>query len=240
MPRSAHCGAPATIESRKRRSFSSNPLLDFAHEALTNREQRLQWYRLGGHALEGVIEVVPDVTQRRKQHLVHRPVAAGQVDHEGAPDAGRDALVSKELHHVEQIARMLPVQRRDQLAAVHVLQRDDRNLRIRRQHVARGRRERGPSHRPHSASHHDVHLDLHLHGTAAHEQLGLTLCSRRRMHLQASLLQALGCLPDGLVDASQRGVPRHRVIGKDQIEVHRQARHVAHEQVDRGATLERE
>lgn len=85
--------------------------------------------------------------------------------------------------------------------------------------------------------HHEVHLDLDLYGTAPHQQLGLPRYCRWRVHLQAPLLQALGRLPDGLVDARQRLVTWQRVVGEDQIEVHRQARHVAHEEVDCGSAL---
>ena len=42
------------------------------------------------------------------------------------------------------------------------------------------------------------------------------------------------------MDACQRLFARNAVVGEDQIQIDRQARHVADEQVDGGATLERE
>lgn len=184
-------------------------------------EQRIERNRLGRHALEVVLVVVPNVPQRREQHFMDRPVAAGQIDHKRTPDAGCDALVCKELHHVEQVARVLPIQRRNQLAAVDVLQRHHRNIQIRHQHVAGGWRERSATHRLHRAAHDEVDFDLDLNRATAHQQLRLSCCRRRRVRLESSLLQSLGGLPDSLVDARQRLVTRQPVIGKDQIEIDR-------------------
>lgn len=79
-----------------------------------------------------------------------------------------------------------------------------------------------------------------LHGTTAHQQLGLARCSHRRMGLEAPLRQAYRRLPDGLIDPLQRLVARRPVVGKHQVQINGQTRHIAHEQVDRGSALQRE
>lgn len=110
----------------------------------------------------------------------------------------------EQLHHIEQITWVLPVQGGHKLAAVHVLCGDHGNLQVSHQHIARSWRERGPPHRQHRAPHDIVHFDLDLHGTAAHQQLGLARCSHRRMDLKAPLRQTFCRLPDGLIDPQQR------------------------------------
>jgi hypothetical protein len=63
--------------------------------------------------------VVPNVAQLRKQQLVDRSLATGQVDDECSADSWRDAFVLVELHHVEQVAGMLAIERGAKLAAVN-------------------------------------------------------------------------------------------------------------------------
>ena len=58
------------------------------------------------------------------------------------------------------------------------------------------------------------------------------------MRLESSLLQPDSGLPDGIADDCESLVTRPPVVGKDQIEIDRQARHVAHEQIDRRTTLQ--
>ena len=101
-------------------------------------------------------------------------------------------------------------------------------------------RERGVTHGLHRAAHHEVDFDLDLDATAAHQQFGFAGIGRRRMCLEPSLLQSIGGLPECRLDARERFVTRQRVIGENQIKVYREARHVAYEQVDRRAALQRE
>src|ERR1700733_166340 len=60
------------------------------------------------------------------------------------------------------------------------------------------------------------------------------------MCLESSLLQSIGGLSECRLDVRKRFVTRQRVIGENQIKVYREARHVAYEQVDRRAALQRE
>ena len=102
----------------------------------------------------------------------------------------------------------------------------------------RQRRHAHPIDRP---AHDEVHLDLHLDSALTHQQLGLAgIRQSRSVGLKTLLLQAGDGSPDGFVDALERLRPRHRVVGKHQVEIDRKARHVAQEEIDRGATLQRE
>ena len=48
------------------------------------------------------------------------------------------------------------------------------------------------------------------------------------------------CIPDCLIDTGQRLFPWKRVVGKDQIEIDGEARHIAHKKVDDCTALEGE
>ena len=81
------------------------------------------------------------------------------------------------------------------------------------------------AHRADAAAPDKVDLD----GALPHEQLGLAGIHRsRRMGLEALLLGARNGLADGLVDAPQRLFAPQGVVGKHQIEIDREPRHVAH------------
>jgi hypothetical protein len=58
----------------------------------------------------------------RGEQLAHRSVMTRQKNHEGAPDVVRNALVLKEAVNVEEISRVLAVERRAELAAIQVWQ----------------------------------------------------------------------------------------------------------------------
>ena len=49
--------------------------------------------------------------------------------------------MSKKLHYVEQITRMLPIQRGDEFSAVDIFERSDRQIQISHQGLARFCRE---------------------------------------------------------------------------------------------------
>jgi hypothetical protein len=74
----------------------------------------------------------------------------------------------KQLHDVEEIPRMLPVHRGDQLAAIHVFQRHHGNVQVSHQHIARTRHQRCGADRMHRAAHDEVDLDLHFDGSSTH------------------------------------------------------------------------
>ena len=91
------------------------------------------------------------------------------------------------------------------------------------------------------AAHDEVDFDLHFDGATTHQQLGLgSIGSGLHARLEATRLEPLGRLLQHLADASEGSITWQAVIRKDQVEIDRQPRHVADEQVDRGAALERE
>lgn len=92
-----------------------------------------------------------------------------------------------------------------------------------------------------SAAHHEIHFNLDFDAGTPHQQLGFAGIGRRkRVGLKASCLQAFSGPPDGLIDMSQRLIARQAVVGKYEIQIDRQPRHVADEQIDRGTAFERE
>ena len=152
-----------------------------------------------------------------------RPVMAREIDDESAADAGRDSLVREKLHDVEQMAGMLAVHRRKQLAAIHVFERHHRDFEIRLQRVARVLCQRRHAHRMDGTAHDEVDLDLDLDSALPHQQLRLTSGSRR-MGLEALPLQPSNGLADGSVDAFKRLLARRRVGGKHQVKIDREPR----------------
>ncbi len=90
------------------------------------------------------------------------------------------------------------------------------------------------------ATHDKIHLDFDLNRVLSDEQLGRASIRRSlRMGLESLLLQARNGLTDSIVDALECLLARQGVVGKYQVEVDRKPRHVAHEEVDGCATLER-
>jgi len=61
----------------------------------------------------------------RMQHLVRRAFGAGKVDEERSPQIGRESLVPIKTGDVEQVPRLLTVERSDDLATKEVLERHD-------------------------------------------------------------------------------------------------------------------
>ena len=50
-----------------------------------------------------------------------RPIMADYVDEEGLAQSVRDAFVRKEISHVEEVARMLPVEGSHELSGVEII-----------------------------------------------------------------------------------------------------------------------
>jgi hypothetical protein len=91
---------------------------DFGDQRFPTFEQLVQAYFIGGHALEAVREFVLDVLAARNNNLGNRPVMTDEVDNERLAEIARDAFVGEQIAAIEEIARMLPVERRDELAGV--------------------------------------------------------------------------------------------------------------------------
>ncbi|HEY3785210.1 MAG TPA: hypothetical protein VGL55_08025 [Steroidobacteraceae bacterium] len=123
---------------------------------------------------------------------------------------------------------VLAVHRCGELAAVHVLERHDGDFEVTLQCIARGARKRCAAHRMHRSAHHEIDLDLDLDATLVHEQLRLGGISRRDSPgLKAARFQPRGGLSNGLIDTSECGLARERMVGENQVEVDRKAWHVA-------------
>lgn len=119
-------------------------------------------------------------------------------------------------HTSEQIARMLPVERGDQLAGVKLVRCQDRHVQLDTEQVAGLGAQRPPFGRQHGAAEHDAANEACLHA------------------------ERLEPFRDGgqfLVDRTQRFVARRLPREVHNVDVHRQARHVLHEEVDGRAAL---
>jgi hypothetical protein len=165
---------------------------------------------------------------------------ACEVDHERPSNAVRDAAVGEQLHHVEQVARVLPVHGGDQLAAVDVVDRHHRNLQLGLEHLLGLGGQPGHRRRPHGPAHHVVDLDLDLDAVALHQQLGLAGRGHAcEMGLESPRPERCGGLAERGLDGAERRFTRQGVVRQHQVQVDRQARHVPHEKIDGRATLER-
>jgi len=86
--------------------------------------------------------------------------------------------VRKELHDVKQVAWVLAVHRRYELATLHILERHHRDFEVALQRIARGAGKRCAAHRTHRSPHHEISLDPYLDTIPAHQQLGLAGIAR--------------------------------------------------------------
>jgi hypothetical protein len=86
---------------------------------LIERDGRLR------HSFKTAREFPRDVEARGCQHFRYWTVVAEDVDDESFPQVFADALVREKVADIEQVARMLAVQRRDELASIKVGEADD-------------------------------------------------------------------------------------------------------------------
>ena len=145
------------------------------------------------------------------------------------------------MHHVEDVARMLTIHRRDKLAAVELCRRQDRNGEVRGGQVLGAVDQRVMFDWKRSATKHHVHLDLDLRRTVADHELDVIALCRGRQVGAVSLVREL-CLDSGQLRGNdqQCGLAVRAVVDKHEIDVDRHARHLLHEQVQRGAAFHRE
>lgn len=78
------------------------------------------------------------------------------------------------MHHVEEITRMLPVHRSDELPPVDVVERNHRDFELDLKDLLRLGRQPRDLDRPDGATHHVVHLDLDFYSVSFHQKLCLT------------------------------------------------------------------
>ena len=76
------------------------------------------------HPFKAARELLRDVQSGGREDLRHRAVMAEDVNDEGFPQASINPLVRQKVADVEQVAGMLPVERRDQLAGIKVGEAD--------------------------------------------------------------------------------------------------------------------
>jgi len=74
-----------------------------------------------GHPLELLIENGLQWKRIGVQQLSHGPVATHQVHQEALHQRWRYSSACQKLHHIKQVARVLPVERGDQFAGIHLI-----------------------------------------------------------------------------------------------------------------------
>ena len=214
------------------------PLLQLASQLRASVQQRIQGAVHFGHTDKGPLVLAGDVLVVAEQHFVGRPVVARQIDHEALDHAVADVARFVELPHVEQVAGVLSIQRGHQLAGVQLVRCQNRQLELDAEQIAGLGAQRPPLDGQHAASEHDVDLDLHLAGVVLDDQLGVPqVLGANQACLHAQRCKARGDGGQLLVDGLQRFVARRLPREVHHVDVHRQARHVPHEEVDGRAAL---
>jgi hypothetical protein len=145
------------------------------------------------------------------------------------------------VHHVEDVARMLTIHRRDKLAAVELCRRQDRNGEVRGGQVLGAVDQRVMFDWKRSATKHHVHLDLDLRRTVADHELDvIALCGG--VQVGAVSLARERCLNRSQFhrDVVQGGLTVRAMVDKHKVYVDRQTWHLLHEQIQRGPAFHRE
>ncbi len=231
----------AALEAEKEGAVGGGHCADQLRDHLAaGVEEVLEGHRFEGHAGEAALEGLGDVFGAGGEDLAHGAVMAEEVDDESLAQSVGQALAAQEVAYVEEVPRVLAVKGREQLAGIEILEGDHLRLgeaegvldRLADGHVAgladHAAQDRG---------------NLYLHpragrgdGEAADGALGLRAgdACARNVRKDARL-----DAPHAGVDAGQRlRAVVQRQIG--QVDVDREARQVAVEEVDRRAALQRE
>jgi hypothetical protein len=121
VQRRAHT-AIKTVGLRARQSTEellvcfAQPRGQFTPKLCASIQQSSQGAPYFGHAHEGSVVLGSNILVVAEQYFVNWPIVSGQIDHEALHHAFGDAARFVELPYVEQIARVLPVERGRQLA----------------------------------------------------------------------------------------------------------------------------
>lgn len=133
---------------------------------------------------------------------------------------------------------MLPIESRDQLAAVYVAGGEQRKLHVGEEGVACLLGQLHTLNRIHGAAYDMVDFDFDLDFLARDEELRLDAF----LVLRNSCAEVAGVEPiprrtNCFVDGGERSCSRHLVIGEGQVQVDGEPRHIAQKEIDRGTTL---
>jgi hypothetical protein len=124
----------------------------------------------------------------------------------------------EQFHDVEEIARVLSIQRRNEFSSVNVFGCENWDLNVCEQGVAGHGRQVSATHAVNRAAHYRVDLDLYFCGATSNDQPRFTVTpGPRHVNRELACSQAIGCVSDSGVDSGNRFVPPDSVIGEDQI-----------------------
>ncbi len=163
----------------------------------------------------------------------------GKVNHECAAQIVADAFVRQQQHHVEQIARVLPVERGDQLAAVEIGKGDDRHDDEAPERRFHRLRDGAHIRRIDRTAQNGIRFDLYLRGACLDDQLGRVGAARADYARAGDhFLGVVGDPGERRCDIGERFRPRfEREI--DKIDIYREPGQIPHEKIDRRPALER-
>ncbi len=223
--------------------------MSFGHLADDDVDQRTargkklrQGHRLCCHAFEAAQEFIADWLEAWCEHLGHGPIMAEQINDERAAQGVVDAFVGQEIPHVEEIPRMLSIEGGDEFAGEEVGEGDDRYFRETERSFD-GRRDSTCLYRVDGSPQdgRDFDLDLNAFGPDEKSRDGTFRLSGVLGNPCAGNRLAHACSNPAhrMIDCCKRfGARVGRQVG--QIDIDGETRHVANEEIDRGAALESE
>ena len=215
---------------------------DLLDEIFARLQEVIEADRLVHHALEAPPVFGRNIEPLRRENFGHRPVMAQQVDDEGLAQRVVDAFICQQVAHVEQVARVLAVERRHDLAGVEIRKVDERHFGEPELLFDLGR-DALDCGLIDTAAQYRRDLDLDLRVVGPEYQLGRAVLAFGLARID---LRAANAFRDRVrdpfhpcIDRLQRCCAiRDGHVG--QIDIDREPRQVAHEQIDRRAALERE
>src|SRR3546814_7312723 len=180
----------------------------------------------------------PPRSTRTDTLLPYTTLVRSQVDEESPEEIVGDALVFVEVEDVEKVARVLAGERGGDLSGVVIGERDDLHLRI--AEPVLDRRTDGEKLRlEHRPAQNGAHFDLDLGCARAHDELR-PIAGVLLDYLDAGALAQTAGDPREAVMKGGKRLRARRDREVYEVDIDRQPRQIADEQVDCGAALERE
>ena len=163
----------------------------------------------------------------------------GEIAHEALCNVGAQAVMLIHAAHVEEVTRMLAVHRRDELAAVKFRHSQHRHRQLCGEKIAHAFGQTTRLHRQHRAAENMIHFHLHQALCPAHEQLDLVaFLGADKLRFKTDIGKSPLRCGQFRSDLIQRLAAFLCVIGIHHINVHGEARHFMHEEVQRRTALE--
>src|SRR5216684_1503402 len=189
------------------RHFSDNEI----NQGFSRNLKLIERDRLRRHALKAARKLFVDDLSRWRQYFSHRPIVAEQVHDKSATQGIVYSLACEKIPHVEEVARMLTIERSDDLAGIEIGKRHDARL-SETERIFHCWRDGTQFRFIHAPPQHRRHFNLDLNAVCPHKQfrdgtLGLENASSDLRTLKGWLHALLNTLHCG-VDRCQRFATR--------------------------------